>query len=591
MKKFTLFVLVMCLSFVAMAQGGRRAVRLTGNTLETMSSATTDASKAFREQKMNVVGKSQQAKRPMKVQTRADEAVEPEVIMEQPEGELKVYTRDGGSYFSFFGYLISAPQSGTIINMVYAPDGKTIYMENPISQAQFVPSSWVKGTIEGNKIHMPMGQYLMWFGDAGYQLKVLKLGKTIDPATEEETMGYIPTDEKEVTFTIDEQTGAISLDLKSRVDPLSGMANQVLGIILDSDNSWTDWADYSTVYTPFSDKITTAPETLASEQWAMLYFDGNYDSALTLNVAIDGDKMYVSGISEADPEAAIVGTIKGDKVVFANDQFVGLSTGYVGYVGFTKYEVTKMYDEMYDEWYDDYLFTPLPEAELAYDKENKTLTAGSDMAILLNAGKTSVDINYISVYLHPKFLYFEEVAAKPSDPEILGYADYFEDYGYDMISFNIKLEDTNGKYIDKDKVSYIMYVKVDGEEEPYVFYSDEYVGLEAFGLEEITEIPYNFVIYDSFDYEDISLGGTTIVIYQTGFDDFGVQTVYYGGGERNVSNIVWMNGGNEDAIASAKAAGKAAAIFDLTGRKSNNLGRGVNIVRGEDGAVRKVIVK
>lgn len=591
MKKITTLILVMCLSLVTMAQGNRHAVRITSDMLQTIRTATPDASKLSREQRMNVVGKATPTNHPKKVQKKVDAIGEPTVITDQPEGELKVYTRDGGSYYSFFGYLISMPQSGTIIRLVYAPDGKTVYIENPISQAQFVPSTWVKGTIEGNKIHVPMGQYVMWFGDAGYQLKVLKLGKTIDPATEEETTSYVPTDDKEVTFTIDEATGAISLDLKSRVSAITGMADVVLGIIIDQNGMWTDWADYNTVYTPFNDTPISAPESVTSESWAMMYNDGQFDNADLVRVQVDDDKMYISGISSYDPETAIVGTIKGDKVVFASDQFVGLNSGYVAYVGFCKYKVTQKYDEGYDEWYDDYEYTPLSEGEMTYDKVNKTLTLDSDMAILLNAGKTAVNISYLAAFHSPKFLYFEEVAAKPANPEILGFANYFEDYGYDMIAFNIKLEDVNGKYIDKEKVNYIMYVKVDGQSEPYVFYSDEYVGLEAWELSEITEIPYNFVIYDSFDYEDISLGGSAIVIYQTGFDDFGVQTVYYGGGERNVSDIVWMQGGTESAISDIKASSKATAVFDLSGRKLSKMTRGLNIVRGEDGVIRKVIKK
>lgn len=518
-----------------------------------------------------------------------EEEINTDVIWDQPEGDLTVYTRAGGAYYSFFGYLVETTQGGTSIKVV--TDGNDVYMENPISQGQVEGGTWVKGTLEGNKIHMPLKQCILydeWSG-YGYMTAAFRPELKYDEDYEEEYLNYVMTDDTEVVFTINED-GTITMDHESGVDPETGLADWIYGLAYTDDLAWAQLGDFNSVYTPFNEEIVTIPETLESETWAMMYEDENgYSSARIVNVAVDGDKMYVAGMSADDMEAAIVGTIADGKVTFASDQYIGMNTGYIAYGVFAN--LTTEY--VYDDWYEEYIpmtgFEYLPEYSFTYDAENKIMTSAEDVAFVVNAGKGADEVLYISYAANPRFNYFEEVPAVPADPEFLDYANWFDDYGYDLLVCNIKLEDVNGKYINQDKVYYMIWTKIDGETEPFVFYADEYYGFADYGFDELTELPVNFESFDAEGYQDIAPSGSSICIYQTGFDDYGVQTIYYGGDERNVSNIVWYND-VETGITNATTSAEANAMFDLAGRQVKKLQKGVNIVR-LNGKTTKVLVK
>lgn len=519
----------------------------------------------------------------------AEEEINTDVIWDQPEGELKVYTRGGGAYYSFWGYIIDTTQGGTSIKIV--TNGNDVYMENPISQGQVEGGTWVKGTLEGNKIHMPVKQCVLYSEEEGYgyMTAALKTDVQYDEDAEEYYLNYVMTDEAEVTFTINED-GTITLDHESVVDPETGFVDWIYGLVYTDDLAWTQLGDYNSVYTPFDGEYATIPEGAETEQWAMMYKDENhYSSAHLCDVAIVGDKMYIAGMSQADPDAAMVGTIADGKVTFASDQYVGLSTGYVAYGVFANVTTEKIWDDYYEEFYDMESYEYLPEYAFTYDAKNKMLTSADDVAFVVNAGKGAEEILYITVAYGPKFNYFEEVPAIPADPEFLDYSNYFDYYGYDMISCNVKLEDVNGKYMNQDKVFYTVYVKIDGEAEPFVFYADEYAGFAELGIEEMTEIPVNFTVLDDYGYEDISASGSGICIYQTGFDDFGIQTIYYGGDERNVSNIVWWSEA-QDGIRDVNVSQNANGIYDLQGRKLQKPQKGINIVVS-NGKTMKTVIK
>lgn len=518
-----------------------------------------------------------------------EEEINTDVIYEQPEGELKVYTRAGGAYYTFWGYLVDTVQGGTSIKVV--TNGNDVYMENPISQAPVEGGTWVKGTLEGNKIHMPLKQCVLydeWSG-YGYMTATFRLGTVYDEWSDQEIFTYVMTDDTEVTFTINED-GTITMDQTSEIDPEYGLADFIYGLAYTDDKAWGEFGDYNSVYTLFDEEITLLPEGVETETWAFMFEDEyDYSSARTVNVAIDGDKMYIEGMSEFQPEAVMVGTIDGDKVTFASDQFLGEAYSYLGYGVFANVSTELIYDEVYEEEYEALVFEYLPEYSFKYDAADKTLTSGEGVAFIVNAGKGADDILYISMAKKPRLNYFEEIPATPADPEFLDYSEWFDGYGYDIVTCNIKLEDVNGKYINQDKVFYTLWVKIDGEAEQFVFDSYDYVGFEELGISEMVEVPVNFEVLDAEGYQDIAAGASGICIYQTGFDDFGIQTIYYGGDERRTSNIVWWNGGEANSIKDVNA-GSENLIYDLQGRKLQKLQKGVNIIR-KDGKTFKAVIK
>lgn len=530
-----------------------------------------------------------------------EEEINTDVIYEQPEGELKVYTRGGGAYYSFWGYILETTQGGTSIKIV--TNGNDVYMENPISQAPVEGGSWVKGTLDGNKIHVPLKQCTLYSDEEGYGYMTATFRPEVvyDEDEDETYLDYVMTDETEVVFTINED-GTVTLDHQSEMNEY-GYADWIYGLAYTDSKVWTQLGDFNSIYTPFDGEYATIPEGLETEKWAMMYKDDNdYSSARLVDVAIDGDKMYIAGMSTYDPEATMVGTISDGKVTFASDQYMGLGSGYVSYGVFANITTKLVYDEYYDEEMEMTDFEYLPEYAFEYDAENKTLVSDKEVAFILNAGEGAEDILFITMAKHPKFNYFEEVPAIPTDPEFLEVGEWFDDYGYDILSCNVLLEDVNGKYINQDKVFYTIWVDIDGEKEQFVFDALDYVGFEEEGIEEITELPVNFTVLDAEGYEDISASGSSICIYQTGFDDFGIQTIYYGGDVRAQSNIVWASEKVDEVattaeelaaavgISNVKISKTAEGIFDLQGRKLQKLHKGVNIVTVK-GKTAKILVK
>ena len=87
-----------------------------------------------------------------------------DIILTQPEGELRNFVRtSGGCCDVLYGSAFSCDlkQDGGFVRIVFAPDGKTVYIQNIISRA--ATGAWVRGTIEDGKILVPYGQMVYWW--------------------------------------------------------------------------------------------------------------------------------------------------------------------------------------------------------------------------------------------------------------------------------------------------------------------------------------------------------------------------------------------------------------------------------------------
>ena len=165
-----------------------------------------------------------------------------DVITEQPEGELKTYQRSGGAMLSFWGYLFTTYQDGGAMQMVFADDGKTVYLKDPVSQA--VANSWVKAELsdDGKTLTMPLNQHIIYYPEVEYGLITAWVDVTID---ENGNLNAVPNlDIHEVTFTIGDD-GTISLN-GSRGD-VEAFEGSGIGLIYDDDLTWAGYVDCTTV--------------------------------------------------------------------------------------------------------------------------------------------------------------------------------------------------------------------------------------------------------------------------------------------------------------------------------------------------------
>ena len=132
MKKALLLLMVFALTMAASGQQLTKSPKLANQPVKSKYEFKTTHKSAERGGQLSM---AQNHRAPARV----------DVITEQPEGELKTYQRSGGAMLSFWGYLFTTYQDGGAMQMVFADDGKTVYLKDPISQAD--AGTWVKAEL------------------------------------------------------------------------------------------------------------------------------------------------------------------------------------------------------------------------------------------------------------------------------------------------------------------------------------------------------------------------------------------------------------------------------------------------------------
>ncbi|MDY6206457.1 MAG: hypothetical protein SPI30_06915 [Prevotella sp.] len=232
-----------------------------------------------------------------------------DVIEEEPAGEKVRYIRSGTSYEQdqSYGTIDTKDQYGPIY-FVFAEDGSTVYIQNPI--ARFIVGSWVKATKEGNKITLPLNQNLMYHT---YYSTYIKLGVLKDDGAGSYNLD---TSIENVTYTINEET--ISLDALPE--------GYVLGSYWADDNKWASYGDVNSVYTVSKDMPPVAPEGVELKDYVMnaerIIFMGSITDA-KVKVGVKDNEVYIQGLCVDMPELWAKGIKEGRTVTFPAAQWMG----------------------------------------------------------------------------------------------------------------------------------------------------------------------------------------------------------------------------------------------------------------------------
>ena len=290
------------------------------------------------------------------------------------------------------------------------------------------------------------------------------------------------------------------------------------------------------------------------------------DYTFQMQVGFDGNDVYFKGLSDNTAELWLKGTLSedGKTVTIPANQYMG------------DYNVL---------WFTfPYYFTAVNEdgsmadIVLNYDTEKDQFT--TDQFLVLHDGKRALGEPYQSFY-NVVITKIQEFAATPADPIIESVK---FDGDYPKANFNIPAEDVDGNAILTSKLFYTVWIEANGTQEPFTVVAGE--GFYTKATEDMTEVPYD---YD--DAYDIHKGGATFYFNPAAevanWSRVGVQSIYYGGGERNTSNIVWNDGDITTGIANVNVEKKNAdVIYDLQGRRVVNATKGLYIMDGK-----KVVVK
>ncbi len=486
MKKALLLLVAFALTMAASGQRLTMNPRLSGHQVKgKYEFRTTHESSTSRDGQLMV---NQSRKAPARVT----------VINDQPEGELKTYVRSGGAMYNYWGYLFTTYQDGGAMQMVFADDGKTVYLQNPISQA--IADSWVKAELseDGKTLTMPLNQFIIFYPDYGYGLMTTWIDITVDDSG---NIVAVPNpDITEATFTIGDD-GTISLNGSSGdVDTFECSG---LGLIYDDDLSWAGYADWESVYTPFDATPVELPEGIVMENFSMTYVDsyGNAGGKM-VKVGMIGNDVYVQGFSSLVPDGVMKGTLSDNQVLFPSDQYLGVGNSlFLNMMGL------------------DADYTILDNLVFSFDEDN--MKANDILAVV--AG-----MNIQEEYGQPFIAPYIDHAATPANPEVIDFVDEGELGGYNYGSFNVPTFDTEGNFINPNNLYYRIYVD---DDELFTFGPDEYPEVTDF----MTDVPYYYT-----DGYDFGVGGATIYFYETGFQRVGIQSVFRGGVEVRVSDIVYM---------------------------------------------------
>jgi len=251
------------------------------------------------------------------------------LIENQPEGELRIYTRSGGLIREVEKEvvdendpyeLVELTQDGTV-NIVFADNNK-VYIQQPTSWLT-IYDAWVEGTLsdDGTTITVPLGQYTAYTRSFNMATQLWLFNYV------EELDSYVRDEETtEITYTIDPD-GTIRLNGTSQTHIL-GLCQRAFGeTFYYLDYEWLQDGDFESVYTPVPDDRVVLPPGLEQQEiyFHTVMFDGVGLSPFNRigHLAFDGDDVYLNGFNSLLPNAWIKGHRDGDNLVFASDQFLG----------------------------------------------------------------------------------------------------------------------------------------------------------------------------------------------------------------------------------------------------------------------------
>ena len=251
------------------------------------------------------------------------------LIENQPEGELRIYTRSGGLIREVEKEvvdendpyeLVELTQDGTV-NIVFADNNK-VYIQQPTSWLT-IYDAWVEGTLsdDGTTITVPLGQYTAYTRSFNMATQLWLFNYV------EELDSYVRDEETtEITYSIDAD-GTIRLNGTSQTHIL-GLCQRAFGeTFYYLDYEWLQDGDFESVYTPVPDDRVVLPPGLEQQEiyFHTVMFDGVGLSPFNRigHLAFDGDDVYLNGFNSLLPNAWIKGHRDGDNLVFASDQFLG----------------------------------------------------------------------------------------------------------------------------------------------------------------------------------------------------------------------------------------------------------------------------
>lgn len=463
-----------------------------------------------------------------------------------PEGTDELWIMNATEYDGLTG---ENPQKGEKMHIRRSADGKTIWFRDliPLINYDAVTDryAWVKGTIEGNDIKVEAGQVLVKNENTVLYLETVEM----------DDWGNFKAFHPEMHFTIQGE-GIVQAD-----NTLYAAA-------------YEDATDFSEAgFFVFANQISmlpisglqavTPPASATVESWVLRHAQG----VVPLQVARDGENIYVKGLSTMAPDDYVMGTLKNGQLCIKPFQILLSNNRY-----FLRLAMAKEGEP--DEWGLTTMEILTGDIQFNVEEDQKTYALISDWLLTLDYEITMPMDGFKEAKMFP---YAGDVPAVPAAPVLT-----FSSEQDLMFQFSVPSEDVDGNYINMNKLTYRFYV--DGE--LYTFTPEFYKGLDA----PMTELPYAFT-----DYTDIYSNGdikTVFFHFDKAPKRIDVESVYTVDGVTNTSK------GNLTSVGQVSTSNHPVSVsyVDLSGRTVKNPTAGSLVIqtsRYADGTVKvtKKLVK
>lgn len=482
----------------------------------------------------------------------------------QPEGELKLYDRAGQTLDGNNGTVSPKSQIGKC-SIVYAPDGVTVYMKDPISG--YLTGAWVKGTIDGNIITIPLGQELEYNNQYNAYV-VLTFGTTYFYEEDGATYIEINDDGYEVaTFTIEGNT----ISLNGSAGDINAGGNDAyiatgLACKWSDIDSWAGDLDMHTVLTevePVVDPyvIKEIPDGILKSYtrtggyiYHQFVMTGIEELDDVMNVVFaDNDKVYIQNpvawLSNGnwvegtlDAETGIISVPTGQYVAWFPDR------GYGGQLMWGSSWFQQIGYDYGSPVYYLYAAHDASVAEIKYKLEGNTITllnsSGNVWAPYPEWGNTTgLYLMYSdtrewagSIEFGTECTLSPNGPAVPANPVALDWIDWGNENGYSRFFFTLPTTDVDGNPLDPEKISYSIFTDNDQ------IFTFQWATYFYDVVDDMTVIPYE-IYSDGFD-----ICSNVVYFYRTNAEGYvpffdwriGIQVYYTAAGITYSSDIVYL---------------------------------------------------
>lgn len=431
-----------------------------------------------------------------------------DLIDEQPEGELKTYVGDLGSYYSIFGYIMPSVDNGRACDVVFG-ENNTVYFKDPFSD--FITGTWLKGLQKGDTITVyPQPIYYEPATDTDDEMTAYASKMTYG-WNEEYGRNYwnMDTLDMELKFVISNDSIILQND--------HGFTG--LGLFY-ADGSWTGFGEYRKILTPQNDTPVTLPDGLTPETYVMTYESLNASTGLgekkrqVVTLYRDGSDVYLSDLTEADDNLFAKGTLADGKLTVKSGQYMGVAKpngynagAYHDYIEALGWKTVPTYGSAYE---DSTYF--VDQITFDYDEATSTYT-GEDLYLAVNGGKDKPSVR--NGFRKPILSPFTEVKAAPAKPGLYSVEDCYDEYGYSYLELNLTDSTAEGQFLDTRRIYYNITI----DDELFTFFPDEYVML----TDEMTDVPFGYV--DNEDFQTYR-GRRVVYLFTTGFSKVGLVEYY-----------------------------------------------------------------